>query len=94
MPEPAASHTAVVLAGPACGSACGQVLVVAERAAYLFTPPAPGSPGSEGDTNRGLLLGAVGAGAAVAAAGLLVARRRHTHPSTSRTGTDQTMEHR
>ena len=94
MPGPAASHTAVVLAGPGCGSACGQVLVVAERAAYLFTPPPPGSPGSKGDTNRGLLLGAVGAGAAVVAVGLIVARRRHTSPTTSRRGTEQTMEHR
>ncbi|HUP71092.1 MAG TPA: kelch repeat-containing protein [Acidimicrobiales bacterium] len=93
MPDPAASHTAVVLAGRGCGSACGQVLVVAERAAYLFTPPPPGSPGSKG-ANRNLLLGAVGAGAAVAAAGLIVARRRHISPTTSRRGTDQTMEHR
>ena len=94
LPKPAAQHTAVVLAGPACGPACDKVLVVGEREAYLFVPPPPGSAGSESTSKAGLLVGALAAGAALVVAGLIVARRRTTNPTTSRRGTTPTMEHR
>lgn len=86
MPAPAADHAAVVLAGDACATACGKVLVVGERAAYLFSP----SAGSGRNRVAGALAGALGAGVVMLGVATVIRRRR----GTARRGLDQTLERR
>ena len=98
MPRPDAGHSAVLLAGTASGSACGKVLVVGERAAYLFRPPSPG-PNCAGPSRLGLVAGAGAVAVLAVAAGLIVFRSsRRRAPAgpktTSRRGTSQSLEHR
>ena len=99
MPGSAAGHNAVLVSGSGCSPACGKVLVVGERAAYLFTPP---PAGSAGPSRVGSVVGGLGAGAVAvlaASVGVVVSRRRRRGApagpkTTSRRGTTQTLEHR
>lgn len=92
MPTPNASHTAVLLAGPACGASCAKVLVVGEQSAHLYAPPPPAPAGTPGRTGAAGLAGGLGAALLlVSAGGVVVARRRQ---SKSLRGPHETMEYR
>lgn len=92
MPEANASHTAVLLAGPACGASCDKVLVVGEQSAHLYAPPPPAPAGTSGRPSTAGLAGGLGAALLLlSASGVVVARRRQ---SKSLRGPHQTMEYR
>lgn len=93
LPEPAAGHAAVVLGGTACGTACGKVVVVGERSAFVFTAPPVAAGGGAGGIGGVATVAGVLGGALVllTAAGVVVTRRRHSSTSSR---TYQTMEYR